>query len=351
MKYKMKIFKDKIFLFFKNIKNKIVPFVIKNKIILLIALIILIIFITSISIIKNKNAQLDNSNLDNLGYTVKNKGRIYYLGYNNGNIDGIYKMKLNGNKKEKISDDYGYYLNEDGNYIYYIDSKTNNLIKMKNNGKDKEVFVEKVDSAKMTVFKGWVYYFKNAKLYRLKTNWSKKQEILRKSVDRYEIIGNNIYYSYYSNDNYIIATMKTDGTNNSKINLDAGQIFFINKDKIFYLKEVKEQPNEGIQLYEMNLDGKEVKKIADIKGIVNLNSINFYKYYMYYIKEDKDNNLAIYKIKLNGESETKIIDIKGYSTLININDDYIYYPDENDNENMDIYRIKTNGEGKESLSL
>lgn len=352
MKYNIKILKEKIVSFFKSIKNKILPFITKNKIVP-VALGIFLIIIIGILIgnCKDKKTHVLTGNLNSLGFTTKVSNWVYYLGYNDGNIDGIYRVK--NNKKEKISDEYGYYLNNDGKYIYYVDSKTNDLIKMKKNGKDKQVFVEKVDSFKITISDNWLYYLKGAKLYRVKTNGNKKREILNKSIKNYEIIGDLIYYSYFNNDKYIISKMTTDGKNVSKISSNDGKVFFINNNEIYYIIEKynEEDSKNVFGLYKMKLNGKNEQKITEIVGNINTNSINFYKNYMYYTKLDEDNKLAIYKIKLNGKKETKVTDIKAYSTLININDKYLYYPDENDEGNMQLFRIKTDGKQRENLSL
>lgn len=347
---KGKLMKDKLV----NLKNKVVEVIMENKRLSIIIAVALIVIIMAIILLSNR-ATIGNTsgNLNNSGFSVKDGNWIYYLGYNTGNSDGIYRVNSNGNKKEKIVDDCGYYLNKSGNYIYYIDAEESDLIKIKKNGKGKEVLVEDVDIAKMMVVDNWIYYFRNSTLYRIKTDGDTKQEISKKSIEKYEVVGNWIYYSYYNDGEYIIAKMKTNGEEASKIDSKAGRVFFVDGKNIYYIYENynEEEDMTNYELYKMKTSGKNKEKIADINGNVDINTINFDENHIYYAKINENSELGIYSIKLNGKDETKIVDVKGYSTLINIHESWIYYPDENDDGNIDIYRIKLNGKDKQTLSL
>ena len=110
--------KNKIVPFFVNMKNKTVSFVVANKKISIISIAILIVLMIGIIIACNRTEIGNtNGNLNNLGFSVEKSGAIYYLGFDEGSSDGIYKVK--GKKREKINEDYGFYLNKSGNYIYY----------------------------------------------------------------------------------------------------------------------------------------------------------------------------------------------------------------------------------------
>lgn len=352
MKYIIINIKNKIVLFFNGIRNKIMPLILKNKIISIAIAVVLFLLVMGLIIICNiKSTENTTGNLNNLGFSVQSGNWIYYLGYDEGNADGIYKVKENGNKKEKVSDSYGYYLNESGSYIYYLDSEESNLVRIKKNGEKKEIVVTDVDYAKITISDNWIYYFKNSNLYRVKTNGEEKQKISNKSIENYEVIGNWIYYSYYNDGEYIIAKMKTNGQDISKINSQAGKVFFVDGNNIYYINENydEEQAKTTYQLNKMNKNGENKEKIIDIFGKVDVNTINFDGKYIYYAKLNEDNEFGIYKIKSNGDNETKIDDIKGYATSINIHENWIYYPDQNENGDIEIYRIKTNGKDKQTL--
>lgn len=354
MKYIIINIKNKIMSFFNGIKNKVMPLIVKNKKVSIILAVVLFVLILGLIIVCNiKSTENTTGNLNNLGFSVQSGNWIYYLGYDEGISNGIYRVEENGARKEKIDDSYGYYLNKSGRYIYYLDSEGSDLVRINKNGENKEIVVTDVDYAKMTISDNWIYYFKNSNLYRVKTNGEEKQKISNKSIENYEVVDNWIYYSYYNDEEYIIAKMKTNGEDTSKINSKAGKVFFVDGNDIYYINENynEELSITTYQLNKMNKNGENKEKIIDISGKVDVDTINFNGKYIYYAKINEKNKFGIYKIKLNGDNETKIVDIKGYATSINIHENWIYYPDQNENGDIEIYRIKTNGKDKQSLSM
>ena len=345
--------------FFVKIEKKIVPifdkiieFIDKNKIATLISFVLIVALIFGITILVNSKKQVNSSsNLSNLGFSININGKIYYIGYNEGRNDGIYTFK--GKNKQKISDEYGYYLNKSGRYIYYLDTTdmaNKRIVKMKTNGNDKQTVIENVDEEIVTVKDGYIYYFANAYFYRVKTNGENKKRITNKSIENYQIVGNSIYYSYKDNGKYTIAKMKTTGDDIVKIDDDCGGAFFVKGNNIYYIYENKaENGNAKFELYKIKTDGKNKKKVADIEGTIDVATINFINTDVFYAKKDQEGKYAIYKMSLNGKKETKVVDVEGYVTKINIHDNYIYYPDSNDNGDVIIYKVKTNGKNKQAI--
>ncbi len=344
--------KDKVI----NIKNKIGTFAVANKKLYIIIALVIAVIIVGIIVICNKEEVGNTSgNLNNSGFSVEKGGWVYYLGFKDSNTDGIYKIKLNSDKKEKVSSDYGLYLNQLGNFIYYLERNSGNynIVKMKTNGENKETIIKDVDTAKVTVIDNWIYYFKESNFYRAKTNGEKKQILSKKSIDNYEVVENWIYYSYINDGKYVIAKMKTNGEDITKIDTDSSQVFFVDNSNIYYIYESynEEQLEYNYELYKVKTNGKDKKKIADIGKNLQLESTNFDGDKIYYTKTDDNGTLAIYSIKLNGKDEKKIVNIQGYSTIMNIHSSWIYYTDQNDNGDSEMYRIKTNGKDKQNLSL
>ena len=339
--------KDKIV----NLKNKIVSFLLEHKKISIITLIIVLIIIAILICVVCTKTEFGNtnSNLNNLGFTTKKGKWIYYQGYNNGMVDGIYRVK--GNKTEKIADNYGFYLNYSGKDIYFIDVEDNSIKKIKNNGKNSETIVENVDIDLMTVVDDWIYYFENSNFYKIKTNGKDKRILLDKAIENYQVVGKWIYYSYRNNGNYIIAKMKTNGEDNTKIDEQAGKNFFVNGNKIYYIYEQKnsENNNYSYEVYKVKTNGKNKEKILDISGNVDVDTSNFAKNNIYYTKRTENDELALYKIDIKQKNETKIVDVKGYSTYINVYKNWIYYPDQNDSGDIQMFKIKVNGENKQNL--
>lgn len=338
-----------------NLKDTAIHFIKMHKIpVIATAIIVLAIIIIGIMslMFKTKIGNL-SGNLNNRGFSVRKGSYVYYLGFSENQTDGIYRVKVNGKSKKKISDDYGLYLNISGNYLYYLEaSKDNytsyNIVKMKTNGKNKEIVVEGVDTSKITVQNNWIYYFKNYQLYRVKTNGKNKEQISNKSMENYEVIGNFIYYSYMNDGKYVIAKMKTNGEGVTRLDSEASKTFFVSKNYIYYIRQNAD--TNVYELYKTKTNGEKKEKIADISGDIRLDTINFDVNSLYYTKTNEDGTLAIYSIKTNGKDETKIVDTKGYSTMINLNKNYIYYTDKNDNGDSDMFIVKTSG-GNDASSI
>lgn len=346
MKEKLNNLKNKIIPFFIDLKNKIQPVILKNKRLAIVVLSAVIIVILAILIMPSKKEIGNtNGNLENSGFSVTSGKWVYYFGYNQGSSDGIYKIK--GNKKEKVSEDYGIYLNKVGKYIYYLDAKEDSIVKIKENGKNKETIVKNVDKSPITVTNNWIYYFDNSCLHRINIKGENKKILSKKYIENYQVIDDWIYYSYINDGHYVIAKMKTDGDKGSKLNTEAGKIFFVKDKEIYYIYENYKE--EKYELYKMKTNGKSKKKIADINETIDLNIVNFTENDVYYVKKNENLESAIYKMDLKGKKETKITDIKGYTTSINVQGDWIYYPDQDDNGNVQMFRIKIDGDKKQSL--
>lgn len=336
-----------------NLKNKMLSIIMANKIVSIIIGILLIVVIALIIILCNKTEiGSTNGNLNNLGFSIKDGNWIYaYLGNSQNGEKGIYKMKQDGSKKEKINDDYGVYLNKVGKYIYYIEAQNYNIVRIKTNGEDKKVIVENVDPDKISIIDNWIYYFDESNLCRVKTNGQNKQILSNKSIENYEISKNWIYYSYANDGKYVISKMKINGEDNTKVDSDAGEMFFIKGNNIYYIYKNYNSENYeySYELYKMKTDGKDKEKVADIQGEIYINSVNYSDNTIYYTKINEEGELAIYSINLNGKDEKKIVKIEGYSTAINIFDNWIYYIDQNEKGEAQMFRVKTNGENKQGL--
>jgi len=355
MKYRIMKLINNIKDFFINMKNLFKKFVVENKILSIIIVIILFVMIIGSFIIANTKSKIGNTsgNLNNSGFSIEKDGWVYYVGLNESNTDGIYRIKLNSDKKEKISSDYGIYLNKSGNYIYYLDrtSEKYNIVRTKISDGNKEIVIEDVDIAKTTVANGWIYYFKQSTLYRQKINGEEKQVLSKIMIDNYEVVGKWIYYSYINNGKYIIAKMKTNGENITKIALDSSKVFFVDNDNIYYIYENDSQENNNeynYELYKVKTNGEGKEKVVDLGKNVQLENVNFDGDRIYYIKPDENDELGIYSIKLNGEDRNKIVNLQDELTMINLNKGWIYYIDQNDNGSQ-MYRIKTNGKDKQSI--
>ncbi|MGN1271174.1 MAG: DUF5050 domain-containing protein [Clostridia bacterium] len=337
-----------------NFKDAIVNFFNTNKKIALIILAVILVLVIMLIIIGNGKEEYGNTygNLRNKGLVASKGSQIYYVAFDEGNVDGIYKAKKNGKgKAEKISSEYGYYLNISGNYIYYVSEENSQLIKAKLNGEKNQVIAENVSSEPIVVVDNWIYYFEGTNLYKIKTNGKNRTQLSNKAIENYQVVGKEIYYSYESNGKYVIAKMNLSGKDITKIDEEAGREFFVKGNKIYFINEKYDMENYEYkyELCKMKTNGKNKEKVCDIGGGLDTYTINFTNDALYYAKAVKDEKMAIYSIKLNGKNETKIVEVSTYSNAINIVDKFMYYINENEDGYIQNYRIKTNGENNQAM--
>ena len=336
-----------------NLKNTVVNFYKANKKIVLIALAVILVLIIAL-IIGTGKEEYGNTygNLRNKGIVAAKGNQIYYVAFDEGNVDGIYKAKKNGKEKsEKVSSEYGYYLNIVGKYMYYISEENSQLIRAKLNGEDNQVIAENVSLEPIVVTNNWIYYFEGTNLYKVKTNGKNRTQLSNKAIENYQVVGNQIYYTYESNGKYVLAKMNLSGKNVVKIDEEAGREFFVNGNKIYFINEKYDMENYEYkyELYKMKTNGKKKEKICDIAGGLDTYTVNFTEDAIYYAKAVKDEKMAIYSIKLNGKDETKITEVNTYSNAINIVDKFMYYLNENEEGNVQVYRIRTNGQYNKAM--
>ena len=160
-----------------------------------------------------------------------------------------------------------WYLNVVDNYIYCLeydeDKEQNNLIKVKTNGKKKEVIATDIDEAAITTVDDWVYYFKNDNLYRVELDGEDREKISNKDIEYYQIEGNWIYYIY---DDYI-AKMKLNGEDSQKIaKADDSEYFdslYVKGNKVYYImSKLDDNYDWKYYLYKMNKDGEKAEEVC-----------------------------------------------------------------------------------------
>ncbi|MDO5555498.1 MAG: hypothetical protein Q4G09_02250 [Clostridia bacterium] len=79
---------------FVNLKNKVTAFIVANNKLFIIGLISFVLIVVFIIFLINKTEVGNTSiNLNNFGFSVEKGKSIYYLGFNKGESDGIYKLK------------------------------------------------------------------------------------------------------------------------------------------------------------------------------------------------------------------------------------------------------------------
>jgi|GEM_PF-5590934 len=141
-------------------------------------------------------------------------GWIYYQvdADNTSNMPAYYKMKLDGSCKTKMNFERWNYPNFEGGWIYYQDRLLNALYKVKVDGTSKtKMLVGEYTS--IHVSNGWIYYVDEkdkGKLYKVRTNGKDKKLLSKDANGAIQVLGDWIYYVGSDENRY---RMKIDGNN------------------------------------------------------------------------------------------------------------------------------------------
>ena len=295
-----------------------------------------------------------SGNSSNVGLAVQEGKWIYYVEVDDDEPVGICRTKLNGKKTEKITDGYMYCLNIIDDYIYCLeydeDDEKNNLIKIKTNGKNKEILARDIDEGQIVAVEDWVYYYKNDKLYRVKLNGTDREEVSDKEITYYQIEGKWIYYIYEKEGSQYIAKMELDGEDTKRIaKTDSSEYeaLLVKGGKIYYIMaEMNEEYDTDYSLYKMNKNGKKAEKICNLD--TNIASINMQEDRIYYTVTEDYDSYMIKSIKYNGTDKTQIKK-SGMAININLVEDWIFFIGENEDNNFIMKMITTEGEKEKNI--
>ena len=288
---------------------------------ILAAMIVIITILVISSVFKKDEIGNTSGNLNfNYGIVAEDGKWTYYMEFDDNEPSGIYRVKTNGEKTQKILGGYYEYVNVVDNYIYCLekdeDDNQYNLVKIKTNGN----------------------------LYSIKTNGSDKNKISDKNIQYYEICNNLIYYIYENDGNSYIARMKLDGDKNTRIGKledDEYIALHVKGSKVYYI--VLEGGSQ-YKLYKMNKNGEKEERIYTFSE--DIENINMQDDAIYYTVKDGE-----YKIcTINYKAANKGV-IKKVSNLdaIGISGKWVFYVYENEDNEIVIERIKINGEQQQSL--
>ncbi len=346
--------KEKVMNFLKLAKQ----FILTNKSLVMKMIAVIIVIIAIIVIASSLNGtKVGNaaSNSHNLGLAVQDGSWIYYVAVDDDEPVGIYKVKNNGKKTEKVADGYMYNLNIVDNYIYCLeyneDEERNDLIKIKTNGKNKETLARDIDENQIMLVDKWVYYYKDNSLYRVKTSGTDREKLSDREIEYYQIDGNWIYYIYENEDSQYIAKMKLDGEDSIRIaKADSSmqyEALCIKGGKIYYIaSKNNDSYDRDYYLYKMNKKGNNTEQICKID--TNIQYINMQDDAIYYtVTEDYEDSTIKY-IKYNGTDKTTIKKTK-YATNINVVKDWVIFLGMDDDYNSLMKMISIDGEEEKDL--
>jgi len=329
MKEKFEVFKEFIF---KFIKEKRIYCIIGA------IAVFIILAVSSIFIIVNKNVDNFSGNLFNKGFAVSLGKWTYYI-----KDDGIYKVNSNGSNIQQVLSSKASYLNVEKKNLYFIEYNENdaiyNLVRVNKKGEDKQTIINNVDNKMITLLDGWIYYLQDDIFYKIRTNGKDKIKLLDENIETYQIKGNEIFYTYKSGISYLMAKMKANGKNILELEMDCNSNFYVNDNTIYYIKEKysTEKYQYEYTLCKMKTNGedkKELVKLPDTAKQINMNEDG-----IYYLTTD---DFVLYKLwKMDYKSENPVeITNTYFNTKINVIRNHIYYTDAVSDEETVMYRIK-----------
>lgn len=346
--------KDKLMKGIEFIKN-----IISTRKQLIIKIMAPLIIIIAILVISScfKEAEYGNStaNAYNLGLAVQDGKWIYYVETDAGEPVGICRVKNNGKKEEKVAEGQMCYLNIIDNYIYCLeydeDNYRNNLIKIKTNGKNKQILARDIDDEQIIATNKWIYYFKSDSLYRAKLDGTSREKISDRDIEYYHIDDHWIYYIYSNEGSQYIAKMKLDGDDAQRIakaeETTKYQTIYVKGSKIYYvISKANENYDYTYYLCRMNKKGEKIKQICKLDA--NVQDISMQEEIIYYTVTKDYDEYEIKSIKYNGTNKKTLKKSEDVSN-INIVGNWILFLGLDDDYEDTIKMISLDGKKEENL--
>lgn len=188
---------------------------------------------------------------------------IYYI--NGSDNYRIYKMKVDGSNVKNVNNEETTAFNIIDDYLYYIteNDEEGSICKIKNDGTDKKVIVDKYKPGiilnTIIVYNDYIYYtvaleyltdFYTTGLYKCKEDGTDKRMVLEK-LGAFNIKDNTIYYSLFKKG---LFKCDLDGENIMKISADYTYSINLVENYIYYYVG-------GNSIIKMKLDGTSRERI------------------------------------------------------------------------------------------
>jgi putative cell wall-binding protein len=277
-----------------------------------------------------------SGNLTNGGSVVSDGQYIYY----NNSSDGykLYKHKLDGSSKSKVSDSICHSLNIVGDWIYYSGAMGDTgIYKMKKDGSGK---IRIVNSQNMgiSVVNDWIYYLERDSsdpekriLYKIKTDGTSKTKINFGTEDSFICLDVNdvvviedwVYLSLLNKAEHVnqLCRIKTDGSTVQKVLSSSPRFFSIEDGWIYYYDKTYQKINKA------KVDGSTEKVLYTIPYsnyyLCSINVSNGYVYFTNDTQSESTDELGIYKMKTDGSELVQLLN--GWARFLNTASDWIYF--------------------------
>lgn len=186
------------------------------------------------------------------GGFLTSQGEWVYFSASDENC-AIYKIRNNGEKRERLGQDSGCFLNVVGDWIYYCNLSDNNRIyKMRTDGSEKTKITD--DGCEfLSVSDEWIYYC-NANdegyLYRIGIDGSGRMKLVDTFVMTPYVSGEWVYYFAKREGGFY--RVRTDGSDKQRLTEQSVGMYCISEDWIYFI-DGKDETTIG----KMRVDGSE----------------------------------------------------------------------------------------------
>lgn len=190
---------------------------------------------------EKKQILVDNIETTSIGNNSLNvnDGWVYYSNSDNK----LEKVKVNGEKRQQISDEEIEKFQIEDKYIYYT-TRDDDFKRMKKDGSGIEKFENGI--ASFQVVSNDVYYISKANGHLMKLNLKDKTdtEVINKKIKTFNIYEKTIYYAVNEGNEQAICKMKINGKKNEKIvDLESANVFICVVGKwLYYTDKVENSP-------------------------------------------------------------------------------------------------------------
>jgi S1-C subfamily serine protease len=283
-----------------------------------------------------------SGNISNYGFTAENGDWIYISVLDKG----LFRMRKDGQEKEKISGNAAFNINVMDGWIYFtypydypVKEERGHLYKMGTKGNLLTKLTDyEVNS--VHVMGDWIYYINSEKdnmLYKIRIDGKGEELIYENSIANFTVSNGWIYFKEDYDES--LYKMRTNGSDKKLLCKDLGidSCIVVDGDWVYYNTSGKE-----IGIYKLGIDGKDKQQIL----FEAIDSFNVSGGYIYY----NDSYKNIYKIRVDGSNKVRIG--TGIDQSINIADNWIYYKKwDSKNTGGKDYRIKGDSTLKQKLVM
>jgi len=248
---------------------------------------------------------------------------IYFASRHEG--DTLYKMHVNGNIIEKVTDDPVAFLNVSGDFIYYVNLGDNNkLYKIRTDGAERAVISEH-SCEYVSMSDGWLYYLSFSEddegFFKIRPDGSEGAKISSEFM-KYPYVWDEWAYYASKQNNGSVGRVRTDGTGAEWLTDHRTIEHLLSDGWVYYLAE-KNTP--GMLFARVRYDGSKRQDILDYDA--KIYSMNVDGNRIYVAVRDASNDEKVLILNAETFEVEQTLDNLGTEIICTAGDDWLYYVD------------------------